>query len=196
MRSPMQILRRFGRDENGTVIAEAVIVLPMLLWAYLALFVYWDAYRSVNAAQKAAYTISDMISREKIGVTDNYIVGLRNVMRYLIDRDQTVNIRVTSIGCANSDVTDPKCSSEKGVFSVDWSRSPDNKKPRLTTATLQALKSHIPNMADGDRVVLVETEVFYKPAFNVGLSDEVLRQFIVTRPRFVPRTCLAGVTCS
>ena len=32
--------------------------------AYLALFVYWDAFRSVNTTQKAAYTISDMISRE------------------------------------------------------------------------------------------------------------------------------------
>ena len=43
MRSPLQMLRDFGRDEKGTIMAETVIVLPLLLWAYLALFVYWDA---------------------------------------------------------------------------------------------------------------------------------------------------------
>lgn len=195
MRSPMQMMRRFGRNEDGSIVAEAVIVLPMMLWAYLALFVYWDAYRSVNAAQKAAYTISDMVSREKITLPVTYFTGLRNTMRYLIDRDQTVKIRVTSIGCASAD-TLRLCSFDKGQFSVDWSRSPDNAMAQLTTATLQAMKSKIPNMADGDRVVLVETRVYYEPAFNVGLTDEVLSQFIVTRPRFVPKTCLTGVVCS
>lgn len=186
MRSPLQMLRRFGRNEDGSIVAEAVIVLPMMLWAYLALFVYWDAYRSVNAAQKAAYTISDMVSREKISLPATYFTGLRNTMRYLIDRDQTVKIRVTSIGW----------SAANNRFEVDWSRSPDNAMVQLTTTTLQAMKSRIPNMADGDRVVLVETEVYYKPAFNVGLTDEILSQFIITRPRFVPKTCLTGVTCT
>ena len=45
-------LRRFREDQSGTLIAEAVIVLPMMLWAYLAMFVYWDAYRSINSAKK------------------------------------------------------------------------------------------------------------------------------------------------
>ena len=45
-------------------------------------------------------------------------------------------------------------------------------------------------------VVIVETEVDYHPAFNVGVNDQVLKQFIVTRPRFVPKLCMTGVTCS
>jgi len=48
-------LRRFLRqDESGTLMAEAVLVLPFMLWSYLALFVYWDSYRAVNTVQKAA----------------------------------------------------------------------------------------------------------------------------------------------
>lgn len=186
MRSPNEMLRRFCRDETGTIIAEAVIVLPMMLWAYLALFVYWDAYRSVNAAQKAAYTIADVVSREKVPLPANYINGLRNTMRYLIDRDQEVKIRVTSISYSAVD----------GEFKVEWSRSPDNAMTPLTTLSLQTMKSRIPNMADGDSVVLVETEVYYTPAFNVGLTDEVLKQFIITRPRVLPKICLVGMVCS
>ncbi len=188
MRSAMEIMRRFGRDENGTIVAEAVIVLPMMLWAYLALFVYWDAFRSVNAAQKAAYTIADVISRDPstTGLPASYIPGLRNTMRYLIDHDQVVKIRVTSISWSAVD----------SKFKVEWSRSPDNAMVPLTTTSLQLMKSRIPNMADGDTVVLVETEVYYKPAFNVGLTDEVFKQFIITRPRVLPRICLVGVVCS
>ena len=185
MRSPLQMLRRFGRDEKGTLLAETVIILPLLLWAYLALFVYWDAYRAVNTSQKAAYMISDMLSREKKSVPANYPTGMRNLMRYLIDSDREVKIRVTSILWS---VTNKR-------FEVAWSRSPDNALPQLTNITLQDFKTRIPKMADSDTVVLVETEVAYEPLFNIGLQDSVLRQFIVTRPRILPRICLTGAPC-
>ena len=186
MRSLLDQFRRFGRDESGVLMAEAVIVLPFMLWAYLALFVYWDGYRSINTAQKAAYTISDMISREMVTLPANYPTGMRDVMRYLLDNDQSVKIRVTSV----------TWSQINNRFEVDWSRSPDSAMPQLTTASIQALAQRIPKMADGDRVVLVETEVSYHPAFNVGMTDEVLKQFIVTRPRFIPKLCLTGVVCA
>ncbi len=166
--------------------AEAVIVLPFMLWAYLALFVYWDAYRSVNTAQKAAYTISDMVSREMVTLATTYPTGMRDLMRYLLDGDQSVKIRVTSVTWSQTN----------NRFEVDWSRSPDNAMLQLTTASIQALASRIPAMADGDRVMLVETQVSYHPAFEVGLTDQVLKQFIVTRPRFIPKICMTGVTCS
>ena len=185
MRSPLQMLRDFGRDEKGTIMAETVIILPLLLWAYLALFVYWDAYRAVNTSQKAAYMISDMLSREKKVLPANFPTGMRNVMRYLIDSDREVKIRVTSIFWSVAD----------NRFAVAWSRSPDNAMPQLTTTTLQDVKSRIPKMADGDTVVLVETEVSYEPLFNVGLQESTLRQFIVTRPRILPRICLTGAPC-
>ena len=59
-----RLLRRFLRDESATIMAEAVLVLPFMLWSYLGLFVYWDSFRVMNKVQKASYTISDMISRE------------------------------------------------------------------------------------------------------------------------------------
>lgn len=179
-------LRRFCREEEGTLLAEAVLVLPFLLWSYLALFVYWDAYRAINTVQKAAYTVSDMLSREMVTISDTYIVGMDKMMEYLIDQDQDAQIRVTSV----------TWSQINNRYEVHWSRTPGNGMPALTTTTIANLADRIPRLADGDYVVLFEVQVNYHPAFNVGINDQVLRQFIVTRPRFVPKVCLSGVACT
>ena len=180
-------LRRFFRDESATIMAEAVLVLPFMLWSYLGLFVYWDSFRVMNKVQKASYTISDMISREMVTVNDAYITGMDTLMESLIDRDQNVSLRVSSV----------TWSQMRERFEIHWSRSTDAiAMPALTTTTLQLLKDSIPNMSDGDYVVIVETRVGYEPAFDVGMDTQTLSQFIVTRPRFVPKVCLAGVTCS
>lgn len=189
------LLRRFLNDQTGSIIAETVIVLPFMLWAYLALFVYWDAFRAVNISQKAAYTISDMLSREMVTLPTTYVDGMDSLMTYLVGSENAsgVRIRVTSVTYNLS----------KKQYQVEWSRSPNNALPQLTTATIANLKSQIPTLADGDHVMLVETEVDYEPPFDIGMGDfsinvgdRVLKQFIVTRPRFVPKICLTGVTCT
>lgn len=186
MLSLRKILRRFGTDETGTLMAESVLVLPFMLWSYLALFVYWDSYRAINVVQKAAYTISDIISREKVAVDDAYINGMDAMMEYLIDADQDAKTRVSSI----------TWSQLNNRYEVKWSRSPDNAMPQLTTASVADLADRLPTMFEGDFIVLVEVEVGYKPSFNVGVGDQVIRQFIATRPRFVFPVCLTGVACT
>lgn len=186
MRQVMNMMRRFGRDDQGSLVAEAVMVLPFMLWAYIALFVYWDAFRSINTVQKAAYTISDMISREQLTITPAYIAGMDRIMERLVDEDQDVSLRVTSIVFDEADDRNE----------VMWSLSPGNALTPLTTSALRDLASQIPEMADGDSVVIVEVQVDYVPTFNVGVSDMTLSQFIVTRPRFFPFICMQGYACS
>ena len=183
---PVNVIRQFARDETGTVMAETVIVLPTLLWSYLALFVYWDSFRSMNTVQKAAYTISDTISREMTVLPSTYFDGMRNVMDFMLDRDQDVKMRITSI-TYNEDTL---------KFEVLWSYSPSSALPELTTTTLQPLKSRIPAMADADFATILETEVPFVPAFDVGLAPITFKQFIITRPRFVAPTCMNGRVCT
>ena len=57
-------IRAFAKDESGILLAETLILLPLLIWAFLALFVYWDAFRTINVSQKAAYSIADLMSRQ------------------------------------------------------------------------------------------------------------------------------------
>lgn len=186
MMKPLSAFHKFLQREDGTLMAEAVLVLPFLLWSYLALFVYWDAYRSINVVQKAAYTVSDMLSREMVAVSETYITGMDKMVEYLIDPDQDAKTRVTSI----------TWSALNSRYEVHWSRAADNAMPQLTTADLVPMRDKLPVLADGDYVVLVEVEVNYHAAFNVGINDQVLKQFIITRPRFVPKTCITGQACT
>ena len=183
------LLRRpfaaFGRDESGTVVAEAVIVLPLFLWAYIALFVYWDSFRSMNTVQKAAFTVSDMISREQTGIQSAYIDGISDVLEYLIDENQDARVRVTSV----------TWSEDNDRFEVHWSASPGNTMVPLTTGTLQNYAAEIPAMSPGDFVVILEVDVDYEPSFDIGMPDQEFRQFIVTRPRFLPCLPLDNISC-
>lgn len=178
--------RGFVNDETGVLMAEAVLVLPFMLWSYLALFVYWDSYRAINTVQKAGYTISDMLSREMLPVNEAYIAGMDAILEYMIDQDQDAKLRVSSVTW--SDINDR--------YEVKWSRSPHNALPQLTTASIAAMEDRLPLMFNGDFVTLVEVEVDYKPSFNVGLGKQTIKQFIVTRPRFVSPTCLVGAVCT
>jgi hypothetical protein len=64
-----------------------------------------------------------------------------------------------------------------------------------TNETLITVVDRIPRMSDGDSVVLVETELTVQPVFEVGLSNQVISNFVVTRPRFLPKICLVGSPC-
>lgn len=180
------LLRQFVRDEAGTVMAETVIVLPTLLWSYLAMFVYWDSFRSMNIVQKASYTVSDIVSREQKVLPTTYFDGMKSVIEVLINSDQDVKMRVTSITYKQSTLE----------YRVLWSYSPGSALPELTTTTLESLKSRIPAMSDADYATIVETEMPYTPVFNIGMNAMTFKQFIVTRPRFVAPTCLSGRICT
>lgn len=179
-------IRRFLRDEDATIIAETVVVLPILLWAYIGLFVYWDTFRTINTLQKATYTISDMISRQQTGIVSNYINGAHSVLDYLIDDGVVSTLRVTSVTFSQAN----------NRFEVHWSRTTDGAKlPALTTVSLQDYSAQIPVMTPGDYVVIVEVILPYTPAFNVGLGPQTFSQFVVTRPRFLPCIPMDNVSC-
>ncbi len=178
-------LARFLREDAGTLMAETVIILPLLIWAFLGLYVYWDAYRSVTTIQKAAYTISDMISREMEPIDTAYILGLDSVMDYLVDEDATLSTRVTSVAWSEAN----------NRFEVHWSRSDGVTLPALTTATLQPLAGNIPDMAEGDYAIIVEVYMPYVSAFDVGLTNDHFSDFIVTRPRFLRCIQIDNILC-
>jgi hypothetical protein len=181
-----KLLRRYARDEKGTIIVDAVIVIPMFVWAYAGLFVYWDAYRSINTVQKASYTISDLISRTQGQVNDDFISGMQATMNYLLRADQGGQIRVTSY---QWNVLNDR-------YEVIFSRAPGGgSMTALTTADLAGLVARLPTMSDGDSAILLETRVPYTPPLSFGLEPTTIEQFIVTRPRFLPKICHTSFAC-
>lgn len=177
-------LRRFSREEDGLVMTEFLILLPLLVWTFMALFIYWDAFRTINQAQKAAYAVSDLISRQS-EVDRPFLNGMQRVTEYLTN-GAPVRLRVTSFqwDAANNE------------YYVLFSESPGGTMPKLTKTNIMAMSTtRIPEMADRDSAVIVETEVSYAPAFDVGITSHTFDNFVVTRPRYYRRVCLIEEPC-
>lgn len=176
-------LRRFAKDEDGLVMTEFLILLPLLIWTFMALVVYWDAYRTINAAQKASYTISDLVSRQS-NIDRSFIRGMEKVMEGLLGTPNVVSMRITSL---EWDVD----KNGTGKYIVLFSESPYSRKPKVTNAAAQAMADKIPMMSSGDTTVVVETWTNYRPGFDVGIPFTTFENFIVTRPRYQRRVCLS-----
>jgi hypothetical protein len=189
-----QLKHRFAtflRDEDGLILAESLIMLPLLIWALVAMFIYWDVFRTINVTQKAAYGVADLLSRQRDTISLNFANGLQNVMNFLTPGGHPVRIRVTSIEYVAA----------TGKYKLLFSFSPQGKVPPLTETEVQAWKgTKVPTLNNGESVFVLETEVAFKAqlqtvlaGFLVGVEDGTYGQFIVTRPRH-RRLCLEGTT--
>lgn len=174
-------IRSFLRDTRGTVTAESLVALPLLIWAHLATYQYFDVFLTITRNQNATYTLADAISRQTGTVTPEFINGLNTLYAYL-DRSTTADtaVRVTCVGW------DPSLG-DGGEYFVIWSDASGNGTP-LTSDTLQGQISRLPEMAANDSLILVETKIGYTPSFAiVGLQSQELNSYVVTRPRISPQ---------
>lgn len=178
-------LHRFLRDEKGTIVVDALILMPMFIWAYAGMFAYWDTYRSANTVQKVAFTVSDLVSRAQGPIDDSYILGMRDTMNFMLAGDQAGAIRITSYRWNGPD----------DRYEVIFSRATNGAMPGLNNNDLADLVHRLPSMADGDSAVLLETRVPYAPPMAFGVQPTTIEQFIVTRPRFLPKLCHVDYAC-
>lgn len=180
-------LGRFGRDEGGSFVAEFLMLVPVMAFAYVGLFSFWDAFRTRNSVQKAAYAITDSLTREMEPVDADFLDGLSHVADYLSLGAQRVKLRVTSVLYKGS----------TGQIIVLWSYSNDEADlPRVLTATISEQTARIPAMASGDSAVIIEAHMPYQPPFGIGMQTNEFSEYIVARPRFVPKIELASFTAA
>jgi hypothetical protein len=169
-------LRRFAGDVRGSVTVEAVIALPFLFWALMAMLVYFDAYRQSSLNVKAAFTIGDMISREVEPITPAYLDGAVNLFDELARTATPPRMRVTVV----------RYNQAQNRYFRDWSQQRGGV-PVLTDADLLSMANRLPMVPDNERLILVETWSDYIPPFNVGINRQDLYNFVFTRPRFAPQ---------
>lgn len=178
-------LGRFRRRQGGYMLVEAVLVVPFMLWGYIALYSYWDAYRMMTNLQKSAYAMSDLISREQRPINAGYITGMRNTMNAMLGSGNPVQLRVTSV----------MWSQQQNRFVVEWSNSPSGMSP-LTTTTLTSVVDKIPAMSDGRTAIIFEASLVYEPSLSLGFGQLegvdtlTFNEIIVTPPRYAPRVVL------
>ena len=173
----------FVRRQDGAVAIEAMLIMPMMFWAFLCLFAIHDAWRSYGIHQKAAFSIGDAISRETFPIDDAYIDGAHDLFEYLAHSAGNTNLRVSQIWYDGPN----------DVYKADWSKTRGGAEP-LTDAEVANWHHKLPIMPHNERVVLLETWSFYDPPFDTGLTADEIRTYVFTRPRYAPRVCFE--TCN
>jgi len=171
------IVKKWHRDEEGSIAVETILMVPLLAWAMLATLTYFDAYRNEAINYKAGLTIADAISRES-DVDDDYIDGMYELLKFLMLKDDTPDLRITVFRYREDD----------DDYRTVWSESRGSQSA-LTNATIDSMRHRIPIMSDGERAILVETWSDYSAPYGVGLGDFDQVTYNVISPRFLPRTC-------
>ena len=169
-----RLVLRFVHDTRAVVALEAVIITPILAWLFVGSFVFFDAFRTYNTSVKATYAIADVLSRQQDTVYASDIEGLASVFQNISYDIEGTSLRVTQI-----------IMNHAGAYRVDESIATGGM-ARLFNSNIPDIEDRLPIMAPGDAVILVETTLPYRPAFNVGLNDLEFTNFTLTRPRSGP----------
>lgn len=169
-------IRQFAGDRRAGLSVEAVLIFPILIWGYFGMFILFDGYRALGTNARAAYTISDMLSRETNTVNAAYIEGLNDVLDILTQSPHRTVLRVSVVSFdANTQ-----------QYDLEWSYSTAGV-TAIKDATLSELIPHIPVMNDPGVAIVVETYMAFVPFMNISLDAFYFEALVVTRPRFAPQ---------
>lgn len=174
-------LRRFWKEESAAVALEAVIITPVLAWAFLGSFVVFDAFRTYNTSIKATYAVADILSRQTNTVVTDDIEGMTRIFEHMVRNHGDARLRATQI----------MYDEDADAYCVDWSQA-TNGEAKLFTSNLVDLEGLLPAMANAERILLVETFIPYRPAFNTGLTVTEFSNFTFTRPRYAGQVPFDG----
>ncbi|MEQ8923293.1 MAG: hypothetical protein RLO38_22495 [Roseovarius confluentis] len=171
------------KDEKGSFSVEAILMFPLLVWAFMAMYVFFEGLRESNINLKATYTISDLLSRETDLIDETYLAGVNDVYAWLSRSANPVSMRVTVVRY------DAASDSHVSI----WSRGVAGK-PDLTQEEVDnIITPRVPIMADASTAIVVETWSTYDPIMDIGLTDTNIHNLVVTTPRFTEQLMLAGI---
>ncbi|WP_136635146.1 TadE/TadG family type IV pilus assembly protein [Pseudooceanicola onchidii] len=164
----------YGRDTRGLVATEAIILLPLVIWTYVAMFSFFDMLRMKSVNQKAAFTLADAYSRETDKINDTYVDSTFELFQALT-RSNAPAMRVSVLSFdQDTDKYTVKWSKKRGVGSHE----------ALTENTVNNLRQILPEVESGDEFILVETWNNYVIPFKIGMDDFEMRSVVFVNPRF------------
>ena len=177
MKQLLNRFRRFSRDQSGTAVVETVLVLPLLIWAHLATYEFFDAFSTITRNMRATYTLADMISRQTGPVSHSYVQGMEQLYAFLNNNPPNAWVRVTGVSW------DPNAGSNGQYYAMGGHAS-DAADTNLDDITIQNYVAKLPVISNGDTLIMVETRMTYVPAFSIGgLTTQTFTQTVITQPR-------------
>ncbi len=179
-------LSRFRRRQEGSVSIEAAFYLPLLLFIVAIVITLFDAFRQETVNIKAAYTISDLISRETSELNDDYVDSMYSLAQLLTRTDSDMSMRMSVV----------KWDGDDARYYVDWSVERGPSFDIWTDATISEVEDDLPNMPDQERVILVELWNEVTPFARIGFEVFDIYNFVFTRPRFAGQVAFEGMHTS
>lgn len=183
-------LRIFRHRTGGSVTIEIIFALLILNLFLSAFAMIWVAYNAYALADRATYTINDLITRQR-GVTlqRSFLDGLEQTAEFIIDPDQNAALRFTQVTrVAGATANDPP------TIRVDWSYSPCGVLPAAVPGP-DFSEASLPMMAVGATMLVTDMQVPYVSTFDLFPSLTFERR-AVSLYRFEPSFTLAGVGAS
>lgn len=170
--------KRFVADERGSFSIEAVLMFPMLVWAFMAMYVFFEGLRESNINLKATYTIADLMSRESETVTQTYIDNMNVIYKWMARTPNPVEMRMSVV---RYDLT-----ADEHV--LHCSLGAGGKEQLLQEQVRTNVTPHVPIMPDASFAIVVETWVDYTPIMDVpliglGMEETEIYNIVVTSPR-------------
>jgi hypothetical protein len=181
LKRPLTSISRFLSHEDGAVAIEAAIILPLLGFAYVAGFAYFDNYRREALLTKGTYTVADILSRETGLVTPTDFEGLQELFEFLTFSEGRTRLRFTQIErVAGELVVSSSVPGVQDTYATDGTLA-------MTDAQLETIRHRIPRLEDGQVLVLTESFTTHDPIFDVGLIAREYHRIAPTRNRVVGR---------
>lgn len=184
-------IQNFRESVSGAVSVEAIIMLPILLWAVAAMAVFLDVFRTKSAMDKAAFTISDALSRETNAINDLYLTNSRTLFEELSSIETGSSSLRVSVISWDINAND---------YGLDWSQYRGDHFREMTSADLPYVKEQLPEIAMNETLILVETHYAYEPLYDIGpimsgrgtedaawdldMGTSNMQTFVFTRPRY------------
>ncbi len=186
-------LKAFCKDEDGTLSIELLLVVPMLTWALISVIVYFDAFRAQYYSERANETIADMISREDDPITAEFLEGAEGVLRRMTSIDSDPEFRITIVGYTAEDLA----TGTPEAYRIIWSRGEGAGIDVNNVPTPIVDTSSLPQLSNGDHVILLTTLVAYNAPMNpgfgffsdVGLASRVFNRTTIVAPRNIQLVC-------
>lgn len=181
---------RFLRRRDGSATVEvlfAVVILNIFMAGFL---LWWGAYNSHAIVDRATYTVSDLITRQRGTVLQrSFLDGLERTAEFLIDSDQDAALRFTQVTMvAGATSTDPP------TLRIDWSYSPCGMMSGAVAGAGFDTAS-LPAMAVGASMIVTEMRVPYVSTFDL-IPSMTFERRAVALYRFEARFDLAGAGAS
>lgn len=190
-----KLIRSALSDERGSFSVEAVLMFPLLVWAYFGMYSFFEGFREQNINLKATYTIADVLSRETNEINMAYLNNMNTIYEWLSLTDDETKLRVSVV------IYDAETDSHR----LYWSRGINGIEEMEQELVPYNITPHVPIMADQASAIVVETWVDYKPLMSVvedsgifeliglGWDQTEIYNLVVASPRFVDQLKFEGM---